>query len=136
MRNPASTRPWQHVLEPLHGYLTLAAALAAEPEDHAFQSAFNFGPGLDSNRPVSDLVAEVLKHWPGESKDTSDPAALHEAGKLNLATDKAFHLLGWQAAWSFEETVKKTIEWYRRQIAGASAWELCADQIKAYTRAH
>ena len=135
MRNPASTRPWQHVLEPLHGYLTLAAALAADPADRALQSAFNFGPGLESNRTVRDLVAEILKHWPGEAKDISDPSAPHEAGKLNLATEKAFHLLGWQAAWSFPETVKKTVDWYRRHAAGASAWELCADQLKAYARA-
>ena len=117
VRNKTATRPWQHVLEPLSGYLRLASALSYDgpspvaPE--AYQSAFNFGPSLDSNRTVHSLVLEILKHWPGRWEDQSDPNAPHEAEKLNLATDKAFHLLDWTPAWSFEEAVRHTMCWYQ-----------------------
>jgi CDP-glucose 4,6-dehydratase len=127
VRNPDSTRPWQHVLEPLNGYLTLASRLQAllhpppgqprgEPRAGLSRlcSAFNFGPALSSNRPVSALVNELLRHWPGTWRHNQDPAAPHEAGLLNLATDKAFHLLGWQPRWNFERTVQETVGWYRQ----------------------
>jgi len=122
IRNKTATRPWQHVLEPLSGYLLLASHLPsisqlASPVSHlqapaASAAAFNFGPGLDSNRTVEDIVKEILKHWPGKSEDRTDPKAPHEAGKLNLATDKAFHTLGWQPRWDFSRTIKKTVDWY------------------------
>ncbi len=110
VRNKSSTRPWQHVLEPLSGYLSLGAQLSTDPN---LASAFNFGPALTSNRSVADLVTELLKHWPGEWIDRPDPNAVHEAKLLNLATDKAFHLLGWSPVWSFEETIAETAAWYR-----------------------
>ena len=116
IRNRTATRPWQHVLEPLSGYLSLGAALMqglVHSEAAPFASAFNFGPALESNRTVGELVERVLSHWPGVAEDQSDPTAPHEAGKLNLSTDKAFHLLGWKPAWDFNETVKRTVEWYR-----------------------
>lgn len=117
VRNKVATRPWQHVLEPLSGYLAIGSALAGAPAYHfpkeAYRSAFNFGPALTSNRTVADLVTEVLSHWPGEWIDQSDPNAMHEAKLLNLATDKAYHLLGWKPVWDFEETIAQTIAWYR-----------------------
>ncbi len=118
VRNKTSTRPWQHVLDPLSGYLWLGAVLMdsrLRPDDASpFASAFNFGPGCDSNRTVAELVEEILRHWPGAWKDLSDPAAVHEASRLNLATDKAFHLLGWKPAWPFRKAVAATVEWYLR----------------------
>jgi CDP-glucose 4,6-dehydratase len=75
VRNPAATRPWQHVIEPLAGYLRLAEALAHAA--HPPCEAFNFGPSLASNRPVGELVATILEHWPGEWLDQSDPSAPH-----------------------------------------------------------
>jgi CDP-glucose 4,6-dehydratase len=117
VRNKTATRPWQHVLEPLSGYLWLAAVLsrpALRPFDAGvFNSAFNFGPGLDSNRTVKDVVTEVLNYWPGDWEDRSDPKAVHEAKLLNLAIDKAHHLLGWKPVMGFEKTVETTVEWYR-----------------------
>lgn len=140
LRNPKATRPWQHVLEPLGGYLWLAACLAGETAESsaALASAFNFGPPLDSNRSVRELVEEILKHWPGRWEDQSDPAAVHEASLLHLAIDKAFHLLRWQPAWSFPEAVEHTIRWYRAGAeAGAShkAQQITREQIASYTAA-
>ena len=137
VRNPHATRPWQHVLEPLGGYLTLACALAEaraaadSARVAACASAFNFGPALDSNRNVGELVSEVLKHRAGSSIDQSDPAAPHEAGRLNLAIDKAFHLLGWQPVWSFERCVAETVRWYARAPREDTA-EFTRAQIRAY----
>jgi len=137
VRNKVATRPWQHVLEPLSGYLWLAAQLSQLPaSDSQLCTAFNFGPALTSNRTVADLVQEVLKHWPGIWDDQSDPHALHEARLLNLATDKAFHFLQWQSAWGFEQTIAKTVGWYRRCLSEASEASLLTDQqIGEYTAA-
>ncbi len=137
VRNPRATRPWQHVLEPLSGYLWLAACLAqAESAATPLASAFNFGPSLASNRSVVELVQTVLKHWPGRWEDRSDPTAVHEAHLLNLATDKAHHLLGWSAAWDFSATIANTIAWYRAQAERrAAARQLTLDQIANYTAA-
>ena len=112
VRNPVAVRPWQHVLEPLSGYLTLAARLAAEPQNNELTSAFNFGPGPDSNRTVADLVTEMLKHRHGSWLDKSDPLAVHEATLLNLSIEKAAQVLAWKPVWNFEETISKTTEWY------------------------
>ena len=113
VRNKRSTRPWQHVLEPLSGYLALAARLAADPHGAELASAFNFGPPLSSNRTVAEVVQALLTHWPGRWDDRSDPNAVHEAKLLNLATEKAFHLLGWSPVWSFSDTLATTATWYR-----------------------
>ncbi len=117
VRNKIATRPWQHVLEPLSGYLWLGAVLGQSNVPGAqvreeVASGFNFGPALTSNRTVAELVQELIIHTNGEWSDASDPNALHEASKLNLATDKAFHLLEWKPVWSFEETLEKTAAWY------------------------
>lgn len=134
VRNKIATRPWQHVLEPLSGYLWLAASLHA-PTDNLradLTSAFNFGPALTSNRTVADLVQELIKHTGGEWVDASDPHAVHEASKLNLAIDKAFHLLGWQPVWGFGETLKHTADWYMAENTGEDARAITRHQIETY----
>jgi len=137
VRNKVATRPWQHVLEPLSGYLHLAASLAQADASRlpALASAFNFGPALTSNRSVAELVRELLVHTGGEWIDACDPGALHEASKLNLATDKAYHLLDWQPVWGFGETIAHTADWYVREAQGGSAPSLTTDQITAYEQA-
>lgn len=157
VRNKIATRPWQHVLEPLSGYLTLGVALGnaqmkrngagAAPSSElrhstfglsdasTLSSAFNFGPALTSNRTVAELVQELLKHTGGEWTDASDPNAVHEASKLNLATDKAFHLLGWQPVWNFEETIAKTAEWYLQETGSPDIHALTQSQIHSYQSA-
>lgn len=117
VRNKIATRPWQHVLDPLACYLWLGAVLsrpALRPyAADLFASAFNFGPDLNSNRTVAELVNQVLRHWPGTWEDRSDPHAVHEAKLLNLATDKAYHLLGCKPVWGFEQAIEATVSWYR-----------------------
>jgi CDP-glucose 4,6-dehydratase len=117
VRNKFSTRPWQHVLEPISGYLWLGACLY-KPQlayrSDKLDSAFNFGPDISSNKTVLELVNEILKHWEGRGwLDKSDPNMLHEASLLNLSTDKAYQVLGWKANWDFEQTVYNTINWYQ-----------------------
>lgn len=135
VRNKIATRPWQHVLEPIGGYLTLGAALASSTSPATLASAFNFGPALTSNRTVAQLVAELLRHIPGDWADASDPNAVHEASKLNLAVDKAFHLLQWQPVWNFEQTIARTAEWYLGEAEGKSPHELTLQHIKQYESA-
>ena len=141
VRNPHATRPWQHVLEPLGGYLTLAAQLDAALKSPVSDSScsrlaqlcspFNFGPTLSSNRPVRELVEELLVHFPGTWSDESDPNALHEAGMLNLAIDKAHHLLGWHPLWNFERTISETVCWYK-ESGSEGIPEYTKNQIQRY----
>lgn len=122
LRNPSATRPWQHVLEPLSGYLLLAGEMraampgGARPDPARLErlcSAFNFGPHVESNRTTTDVLAEVIRHWPGRWESAAAANAPHEAGMLHLATDKAFHLLGWAPRWDFASTIRRTVEWYK-----------------------
>ena len=131
VRNPAATRPWQHVIEPLAGYLCLAEALGLGSNPPC--EAFNFGPSLASNRSVSELVKTVLDHWSGDWLDQSDPTAPHEANLLHLQIDKAHHLLGWQPRWDYATTLARTVGWYRDHHEGKSALECCLADLNAYT---
>jgi CDP-glucose 4,6-dehydratase len=144
VRNRVATRPWQHVLEPLSGYIILANELwgGLSGQDSAVSKfhytklcdAFNFGPNIESNRTVHELVKEVLNHWEGSWEDQSDPNAPHEASLLNLSIDKAFHMLKWSPRWDFSRTVKETIRWYKAaQSNDFEAKSLTQMQINAYT---
>ena len=140
VRNKTATRPWQHVLEPLGGYLWLAALIgeptpggAAAAVAGALCDAFNFGPRLESNRTVAELVVEILKHRAGKWEDRSNPNAVHEASRLNLSIEKAFHLLKWRPVWGFEETIARTTDWYTRVEKGVETpVALTRGQIAAY----
>ncbi len=133
LRNPQSLRPWQHVLEPLSGYLRLGALLAGEGGER-FAQAWNFGPLPTDVRSVGQLADAMLAHWgrPGWA-DTRDPSALHEAGILRLAIDKAVAQLGWRPVWDFAETVGRTSHWYRSVLnQNAAPGDACAADIDAY----
>lgn len=126
VRNPLAVRPWQHVLEPLHGYLRLAQAMVEGSDGLSSTdlcSAFNFGPTDESNQSVEVLVNEILKSWPGTWEDCSDPNAVHEANLLHLDISKAQSELNWQPVWGIEQSVHATVEWYRR------VWEQPTDII-------
>ena len=118
VRNPHAVRPWQHVLEPLHGYLCLAQLLAKTAADNKERlsqlcGAYNFGPTDEANRNVEDLVVEILKNWPGSWEDHSDANAVHEAALLHLDIKKSRTVLGWRPVWDFSESIARTVEWYR-----------------------
>jgi CDP-glucose 4,6-dehydratase len=130
VRNPSATRPWQHVLEPLGGYLRLAQALSTEPDPPC--EAFNFGPHLENNRSVRELVHTILSHWPGAWVDQSDPTAPHEAGLLHLQIDKSYHRLGWQPRWGYAHTIECTVTWYRSVHEGADELECCLHDLAQY----
>ena len=134
VRSPGSTRPWQHVLEPLGGYLLLAERLASSTGASAntYAHAFNFGPSLEANRSVRELVETALQHWDGNWTDLSNPAAPHEAGRLHLQIDKAHHQLGWQPRWDFATTVARTVSWYRAVHVGDSALDCCTADLDAF----
>ena len=137
VRNPCATRPWQHVLEPLSGYLWLAATLARPELVHAeaddITGAFNFGPEKEANRTVAELVREVLKRWPGRWDDKSDPNAVHEADLLMLSTAKAKRILNWRPIWDFQTAIANTVKWYRGvNENAAAAGELTHAQIAEY----
>ena len=112
IRSPNATRPWQHVLEPLSGYLTLAANLTNDRFNHG--KAYNFGPTSNQNYPVSELIDEMSKYWKqvkwsDVSKKEAHP---HEAELLKLNCDKSLALLNWNAVMGFEDTVRMTAKWY------------------------
>lgn len=133
IRRPNSTRPWQHVLEPLSGYLLLAAML--EEGQDLTGEPFNFGPPAHQNYSVARLLDEIGKHWPGADwKNVADEASIYEAGLLKLCCDKALHMLGWQAQLDFSETVRFTSDWYRTyyQSSSADIWDLTQRQIGEY----
>ena len=140
LRNPRATRPWQHVLEPLSGYLRLAQCLAGEPAGADVPSplaaAFNFGPGHDANRTVRELVEEAGRLVDAKWVDASDPQAPHEARLLQLSIDKAAGLLGWRPVWTFAEAVRETLRWYfdvAQEADPGLPSRLTRDQIQAYT---
>ena len=112
IRNPLATRPWQHVLDPLSGYLTLAWRLLEGKKE--FAEGWNFGPELNSNVNVESLIRKARKYWPKiEYQLTSDQHNFHEANLLMLDCSKAAKRLHWKSVWNFDLTVEKTIQWYR-----------------------
>jgi len=113
LRNPQATRPWQHVLEPLSGYLMLALALNSRPEIHG--EPFNFGPQAQQNHSVLELVEEMSKHWKQVHWQVEEQKIQkhHESGLLKLNCDKALHYLHWHATMEFKDTVRMTADWYR-----------------------
>ena len=136
VRNPEATRPWQHVLEPLGGYLTLGAAL--DTYDNLNGEAYNFGPAADQNYSVSQLINEMKKYWTNvdwKSAETSN-GSYSEAGLLKLNCDKALFDLRWTPTLSFEETVRFTIDWYRTfyEEKGIDMLKFCETQIEEYTK--
>lgn len=134
VRNPLATRPWQHVLESLGGYLLLASKLDKCPgeELEVYANGFNFGPLPPSNRSVEQLADEVVKNWGSGNWNYKKEDAVHEAFLLNLSIDKAFHLLGWQPVWEFGETIKNTVSWYKDLYEKKDIVAKTKSQIKSY----
>jgi CDP-glucose 4,6-dehydratase len=132
IRSPKATRPWQHVLEPLAGYLTLASRLANDKSLSG--EAFNFGPPSDQSYSVSALLEQMRIYWPGAQwEDVSESNAVYEAGLLKLCCDKALHKLGWRPLLTFEENIEMTANWYRTHFdRSIDIWDLTQSQIDSY----
>ena len=133
LRYPNAVRPWQHVLEPLSGYLKLAERLCS-PEGARYADAWNFGPDADGDATVGDVAALTARLW-GDgarvetSTDTNDP---HEAGFLRLDTTRARDSLGWRPRWTLERALAQTVAWHRAWTAGDDMARVCDRQIDEY----
>lgn len=132
LRNPDAVRPWQHVLEPLSGYLQLAKKLYVE--GGAFAEAWNFGPAAKDCQPVSQLVAQVCQLWGDGRWQVAPDPILHEAGCLRLNTTKAQQRLGWQPRWNLAQALTACVDWVRAWQQGGDMRLLCLNQISAYER--
>lgn len=134
IRNPHATRPWQHVLEPLSGYLRLGQKLLEEGE--AYAEGFNFGPMVGSAMRVSEVADRVADLWGDGKVEIDTPAALHEATLLQLDPTKAAERLGWQPTYTTDEAIRATVAWYERYYRQRQAdmLEFTLDQIEQFSQ--
>ena len=130
IRSPKSIRPWQHVLEPLSGYMLLATKMWNEPTKYC--EGWNFGPRTESITPVWEVASMVIKEYgKGILKDLSDPNALHEAKLLMLDISKAKFQLGWEPRMNINQCIALTVDWYKRYNT-ENVYQLCKKQIEKY----
>lgn len=130
IRSPKAVRPWQHVLEPLSGYMLLAQKMWNEPTRYC--EGWNFGPRAESITPVWKVAEKVIENYgTGELKDMSDPNALHEAKLLMLDISKAKFQLGWEPRMNISQCVELTVDWYKR-YKHDNVFEVCKKQITKY----
>lgn len=133
LRNPHATRPWQHVLEPLSGYLTLAWHLLDENRREVAADGWNFGPSDASVTSVRELAEQLAEAWGGVVVRTVDNSSQpHEAGLLKLDVSKAATRLGWHGIWDVRRTVAETVAWYRCHHDGGDVVKLTKRQSEAY----
>ncbi len=131
IRSPKATRPWQHVLEPLSGYLNLGAELHFRDELHG--EAFNFGPRAEQNHTVLELLTDLSKGWDIENAyEVTDNIPFHEAGLLKLNCDKALFYLNWQSTMLYADTIEFTRSWYLDFYKDRDIFEKTVSQIKEY----
>jgi CDP-glucose 4,6-dehydratase len=134
IRSPRSVRPWQHVLEPISGYLILAQRLYEQGAEYA--EAWNFGPELEDAKPVEWLVSRLCEKWgSGAAYETDTGDYPHEASQLRLDCTKAKLRLGWTPRWNVETAIDKAVEWTRAYAGNADQAELCFAQIAEFERA-
>ena len=131
IRNPLATRPWQHVLEPLSGYLALAQALFQKGAEYA--SAWNFGPFNEDTQTVEEVVNLLIKNWPNKASWTQDSSEQpYEAHLLKLDCSKAHQLLKWQPKWNLEKTVEQILRWQSAYQNKSNMHDICIQQINNY----
>jgi CDP-glucose 4,6-dehydratase len=131
IRNPEAVRPWQHVLEPLSGYLMLGERMLKE--DVRFSGAWNFGPEASSIVTVEEVVRKVIKYW-GKGNfinQSREKTVFHEANLLSLDINKARYYLNWYPRWNVDKAIEKTVEWYKN-YSTKNVYELCKKQIGEY----
>ena len=132
IRNPKSTRPWQHVLEPLFGYLLLAQKLYQAPENYA--EGWNFGPNDEDVKPVGWILDEMVSQWPGAKWELDQDKQPHEASYLKLDISKAKSQLGWHPIWRLERTLGKIIQWHQVWLNDEGVQAACFNEINEYMR--
>lgn len=131
LRYPQAVRPWQHVLEPLHGYLCLVQALVEQGE--AMASAWNFGPDSEGQVSVGELVERLAQRWPGEARWTVEASGQpHEAGLLALDSSQARVRLNWHPRWNLQQAIERTLDWHQAWQAGEDMQTFSRAQIAAY----
>lgn len=134
IRNRYATRPWEHVLEPLAGYLKVGQMLVENQTE--YQTAFNFGPPIENNRTVAEVVEKLKFYYGSNSKivDVTDPTAPHECKLLFLDATKAYRMLDWKVKLSFEDTLKMTADWYKVLYTnpGKSMYDFTISQIEEF----
>jgi CDP-glucose 4,6-dehydratase len=131
IRNPLATRPWQHVLEPLSGYILLSAKLRDDPKK--FSGSWNFGPSSSEVRTVNEVASKIIHHLgKGKIEITGASDQHHEAMLLQLNCDKSHQILKWEPRWHVEETLKYTAEWYKKVLDGESAEDITKLQVDKY----
>ena len=131
IRNPYSVRPWQHVLEPISGYLSLAEKLFIEGS--SISGGYNFGPNESDARPVQWIVEKIIKIWGRGAQWVIDEGEhLHEANYLKLDCSKAKHELGWAPRWSLLQALEKIVMWHKSVVKNINIKEVCINQITAY----
>lgn len=131
IRHPGAVRPWQHVLEPLSGYLLLAEKLAAG--DRTLCTGWNFGPDYEDCMSVAEILEYLLARAGGDRWQTSSATTPHEAHVLRLDSAMARTRLGWRARWRIETALDKTLEWHRLWSAKADMQQVCFNQIESYS---
>ncbi|MDG6773625.1 CDP-glucose 4,6-dehydratase [Thiomicrorhabdus sp. ZW0627] len=132
VRNPMSTRPWQHVLEPLSGYLVLAQALYENPEEYA--EGWNFGPYEEDAKPVDWILDQMVSLWSDASWELDKNSHPHEAGYLKLDISKAKFRLNWQPTWRLKQTLEKIVKWHQSWLNEEDMQVICLDEINEYMR--
>jgi len=130
LRYPQAVRPWQHALEPLAGYLQLAAALYERGPEMA--GAWNFGPGEEDMCSVGDVVGRLAERWPQAPGLRVEPSELHEAGLLRLDSSRARQLLGWQPRWSLQQCLEHTLDWHLAWKRGEDMRSVTLAQLNLY----
>ena len=132
VRNPNATRPWQHVLEPLSGYLLLAQKLY---DNHkAYSEGWNFGPNEKDIRSVNWILDKMISYWPNASWSLDDNVNPHEASFLKLNISKASELIGWTPTWDLQTTLGHIIRWHKLWLGDADMQKVCITEIDNFTR--
>ncbi len=133
IRNPKATRPWQHVLEPLSGYLMLAEKLYKEPEHYA--EGWNFGPKDEDAKPVDWILDNMVKKWHGDASwELDDNAHPHEARFLKLDISKAKSRLEWKPTWQLGQTLERIVQWHQSWLNKEDVQSICLEEINEYMR--